>query len=131
MVNKNIQRITVTGIVSNITTIKVLDNYSYMIYIDKMDSGTWTVSADEEIVFRCRKNVKCVFELAMVFENDNIYGKEGKKLSRVEGIYLEGKDITEEVYQQYVENDKKWLLNEENLDQAKKERTNRLRWHFP
>ena len=113
MENYNLRRFTITGKVNKI--LKRLRNgkESHMVVITKINEEDWCLNVSEELLSKCRTSKEAVFKVAVVFKNDDIYGKLIEKESYIEEVYIKGEDISEEDYHNCVEGDKSWMCTEE------------------
>lgn len=84
--------------------------YTYKIAIRKADGRIWVVNISEDLYFKTLKHDDFVFELAMVFENDDMNGMVNTELSKVEAVYARGKDISDEDFVAQQELDKSWPM---------------------
>ena len=84
--------------------------YTYKIAIRKEDGRIWVVNISEDLYFKTLKHDDFVFELAMVFENDDMNGMVNTELSKVEAVYARGKDISDEDFVAQQELDKSWPM---------------------
>lgn len=119
MLNINVKRITISGKIARITTFTINKTTTYQVDIEKIDGGMWCVNIDEEMCKYLFEGFEAIFELVMVFEDDNIFGKVDSKLSKVEKIYVKGIEITEKEYKEQQELDKQWLLRSDNVRRNK------------
>ena len=115
MVNVNIRRIKIAGEIVRVMETRIKGVATYKVGIQKVDGGIWVVNISEELYFKTHGK-EAIFELAMVFKDDNMYGVVDTELSKVEAVYVKGIDITDEEYASQEELDKSWLMTTENLE---------------
>ena len=117
MLNISVKRMKIAGRIVSRQELLIDKKYVYRVAIRKFDGSVWRVNISEEDYMRIFKEKAAIFELAMVFENDDIFGKVNTELSRIEQIYRLGIEITEDEYNEQLEIDKTWLTKKKDIEQ--------------
>ena len=113
MVNQNVRRMTVAGQIVRVMETRKNGVSTYKVGIKKVYGDIWIVNISENLYFKARDK-EAIFELAMVFKDDNVHGRADSELSKVEAVYVRGKDITDDEYIAQQESDMSWLMTSEN-----------------
>ncbi|MBQ1192809.1 MAG: hypothetical protein IIX45_01655 [Lachnospiraceae bacterium] len=132
MVNVNVRRLTIAGQVARVMEAYENEIYTYKIAIRKADGRIWVVNISEDLYFKTLKHDDFVFELAMVFENDDMNGMVNTELSKVEAVYARGKDISDEDFVAQQELDKSWpMVTDNNIESMQGEnKKSRLKFQW-
>ena len=117
MLNISVKRMKIAGRIISRQELLIDKKYVYRVAIRKFDGSVWRVNISKEDYMRIFKEKAAIFELAMVFENDDIFGKVNTELSRIEQLYRMGIEITEEEYNEQLEIDKTWLMKKKDIEQ--------------